>query len=115
MKHGNPHNYPDRCRCDECRIEYLDYHREVQRRARLRRGVAPDPRLYGVPVPIDPGALRRAIKSDGRPQRRLSLDAGLCDSYVAQVLRRKTARDVSLDKLACALGVHMSALERRTA
>lgn len=84
---------------------------EYMRAWRAARGKPTRPDLWGSVVRVDVDALREWMHRRRITPHELAHAAGIHFTTVYAVLRNGTCKDTTLDRIACALGLHMSELE----
>lgn len=108
VRHGTRHSYNNGCKCWACLEAGRKYNREYRR---TKYGFNAHPEKYGTSIKVRVDALRAAIETSGMSIAQVCDSAGLSHGAVNQVLARGSCRDGTLDKIASALGLHMSSLE----
>ena len=103
---GTLTGYRHGCRCDDCK----QAKRENMREYRKRKGIEPK-EWYGVSVKVNTQRLAALLAVDERTDDAFLADSGVPSSTLMNVLKTGYAREATLDKIACALGCHMSQLE----
>jgi len=82
---------------------------EYMRAWRAARGKPTRPDLWGSRVHVDVDALRHHMRP--LTVHQLSARSGVHFTTLYALLRNGVCKDTTLDKVACALGLHMSELE----
>ena len=108
MTHGTVSGYRHGCRCDECRLAKRIWTREYRQRKQEKPA-----EWQGASIRIDATRLRALIDADGRTNEDFCADAGIPLTTLDHTLLRGSTSESTLDKIACALGCHMSQLEVR--
>lgn len=106
MHCGTLTGYRHGCRCDDCK----QAKRENMREYRKRKNIEPK-EWYGISVKVDARRLAALLSVDERTDDDFCADSGVPVTTLRRVLDTGSASESTLDKIACALGCHMSALE----
>ena len=106
MTCGTLTGYRHGCRCDDCK----QAKRENMREYRKRKNIEPK-EWYGISVKVDARRLAALLAVDERTDDAFLADSGVPRSTILNVLNTGYAREATLDRIACALGCHMSQLE----
>ena len=106
MSCGTLTGYRHGCRCDDCK----QAKRENMREYRKRKNIEPKV-WYGVSLKVDTRRLAALLTVDGRSDEAFAADSGVPVTTLRRVLDTGSASESTLDRIACALGCHMSQLE----
>lgn len=99
IPHGTITGYASyRCRCSDCQMAIREY--EAKRRKSSN--------CYGNSVAVSGRVLQAKLDASGMTIQEMATHIGLGEQSLHRILRRGTAGFYTLDKIACALGCHMS-------
>ena len=99
IKHGTLYAYNNYyCRCPDCKAAMREYQT-------ARRGSRPG---QGTSVGVNGGLLRARLDALGMTDRDANTFMGLGEGRLQKIIARGTAGFYTLDRIACALGCHMS-------